>query len=332
MNLTTSYMGFELDHPIVPSASPLTEQLDSIKRLEDAGAPAIVMHSLFEEQVTHESLALHHYTGATAESHAEALSYFPAPEEFVLDSDSYLKLIVEAKKSTAIPIIASLNGITPGGWIKYAQRIAQAGADALELNMYYIAADCATTGRDVESNYLETLKAVRAEIKIPLAVKMNPFISALANFASEMDHAGADGLVLFNRFYQPDFDLEKLEVVPNLRLSNADEIRIPLRWLSILYGEMNCSLAASTGVHTHLDVLKYLMAGADITMAASALLRHGPEYIGTLVHGIEEWMEEHEYDSVSQMKGSMSKGKVADPAQFERANYIKTLQSYREIR
>jgi dihydroorotate dehydrogenase (fumarate) len=323
-------MGFDLEHPVVPSASPLTERLDSIKRLEDAGAPAIVMHSLFEEQITHESLALHHHTEATAESHAEALSYFPAPEEFVLDSDSYLKLIVQAKENTAIPIVASLNGITPGGWIKYAQRIEQAGADALELNMYYIAADCATTGRDVEADYLETLKAVRAEIKIPVAVKLNPFISALANFASEMVKVGADGLVLFNRFYQPDFDLEKLEVVPNLSLSNANELRIPLRWISILFGEVNCSLAASTGVHTPGDVLKYLMAGADITMTTSALLKHGPEHIGTLVHGIEEWMEEHEYDSVSQMKGSMSKGKVADPAQFERANYVKTLQSYRK--
>lgn len=330
MDLTTSYMGFELAHPVVPSASPLTERLDSIKHLEDAGAPVIVMHSLFEEQITHESLALHHYTEATAESYAEALSYFPAPEEFVLDSDSYLTLIAQAKDSTAIPIIASLNGITPGGWIKYAQSIEEAGADALELNMYYIAADSATTSRDVESSYLDTLKAIRAEIKIPVAVKLNPFISALANFASEMVNTGADGLVLFNRFYQPDFDLERLEVVPNLRLSNADEMRVPLRWISILYGQIKCSLAASTGVHTSADVLKYLMAGADITMTASALLRHGPKHIGTLVKGLTEWMEENEYESVNQMKGSMSKGKVGDPAQFERANYLKTLQSYRQ--
>lgn len=330
MELTTSYLGFELTHPVVPSASPLTERLDSIKHLEDSGAPAIIMHSLFEEQITHESLALHHFTEATAESYAEALSYFPAPKEFVLDSDSYLNLIVQAKESTAIPIIASLNGITSGGWVKYARSIEEAGADALELNMYYIAADCTTTGRDVESNYIETLTAIRSEVKLPLAVKLNPFISALANFARDMVNVGADGLVMFNRFYQPDFDLERLEVVPNLHLSNANEMRVPLRWISILYGQINCSLAASTGVHTPVDVLKYLMAGADITMTTSALLRHGPSHIGNLVTGITEWMEEHEYESVDQMKGSMSKEKVGDPAQFERANYIKTLQSYRD--
>ncbi|MFB0515181.1 MAG: dihydroorotate dehydrogenase-like protein, partial [Candidatus Neomarinimicrobiota bacterium] len=307
MDLTTTYLGFELRHPIVPSASPLTEQLETIKRLEDAGAPAIVMHSLFEEQITHESLELEHYTSYGTQAFAEALTYFPEHEEYRLNSESYLELVRQAKEQTDIPIIASLNGSTAGGWVEYARRIEEAGADALELNIYYIAADPATTGREVEQMYLDVLQSVRQAIRLPLALKLGPFISALAHMAQELVKAGADGLVLFNRFYQPDLDLEKLEVVPNLQLSTSEELRLPLRWISILHGTVSCSLAASTGVHTATDVLKYLMAGADVTMTASALLSEGPGYIRTLIKGVEEWMEEFEYESVQQLKGSMSR-------------------------
>jgi dihydroorotate dehydrogenase (fumarate) len=330
MDLSTSYLGFELDHPIVPSASPLTEHLDTIKQLEDHAAPALVLHSLFEEQITHESLELHHYSEYGTDSFAEALSYLPAHDDYELDTDTYLELIRGAKESTAIPIIASLNGATPGGWIEYAQLIEDAGADALELNIYYVAADPNLTGRDVEQMYLDVLKSVRQAVKLPIAIKMSPFISGLAHFAGELAGHGADSLVLFNRFYQPDFDLAKLEVVPNLQLSTSEEMRLPLRWISILCGHVSCSLAATTGVHTPLDALKYLMAGADVTMTASALLQNGPSYLRTLIDGLKAWMEENEYESVQQMKGSMSHQKVDDPALLERANYMKVLQSFKE--
>ncbi|UCD38243.1 MAG: dihydroorotate dehydrogenase-like protein [Fidelibacterota bacterium] len=330
MNLTTTYLGFELAHPVVPSASPLTEHIDTIRQLEDAGAPAIVLHSLFEEQIIHESLELHHYSEYGTESFAEALSYLPELDDYKLSTETYLELIRQAKDAIGVPIIASLNGSTPGGWTQYARQMEEAGSDGLELNIYYVAADHAISGGEVERMYLDVLTAVRETVSIPIAVKLSPFISSLANFAKELEAGGANGLVLFNRFYQPDVDLETLEVVPNLQLSRSDEMRLPLRWISILCGNVACDLAASTGVHTAQDALKYLMVGADVTMTTSALLQKGPGHIRTLVDGITTWMEENEYESVEQLKGSMSREKVSDPAQFERANYMKVLQSLRE--
>ncbi len=329
MDLTTTYMGMTLDHPIVPSASPLSRTLDGIRLLEDAGAPAVVMYSLFEEQITLESHQLDHHLSYGTESFGEALSYFPDMENYNMGPDQYLNLVSQAKQALDVPVIGSLNGVSTGGWIEYARRIEEAGADGLELNVYYIPTNAALTGSDVEEMYLEVVRNVRETVSIPVAVKLSPYFSATANMAGRLADAGADALVLFNRFYQPDFDLENLEVAPHLVLSNSFEMRLPLHWVAILYGKVPVDLAITSGVHTHEDVLKGLMAGANITMMASELLRYGIQRIGEVLNDLVLWMEEHEYESVAQMQGSMSQQHVAEPAAFERANYMKVLDSWR---
>jgi dihydroorotate dehydrogenase (fumarate) len=329
MDLTTTYLGLKLKNPIVPSASPLSYNIESMKQLEDAGASAIVMFSLFEEQIAHERSEMFHYLTRDADSYAEALSYFPEVHQYNTGPEEYINLIYKAKKSLQIPVIGSLNGISAGGWIDYAKNIEEAGADALELNIYYIPTDPALSGKEVESLYLEILHAVKNTVKIPVAVKLSPFFSGLSHMAQQLDKAGADGLVLFNRFYQPDIDLETMEVRPSVLLSTTQEMRIPLRWIAILYGKIKADLAATSGIHSAEDVLKMLMAGADVTMVCSALLKHGPEHITTILRDMELWMTENEYVSIKQMKGSMSQKSIADPTAFERANYMKSLHSYK---
>ncbi|MEG8947242.1 dihydroorotate dehydrogenase-like protein [Rosettibacter firmus] len=329
MDLSTNYMGLKLKNPIVPSASPLSQSIDTVKAMEEAGAAAIVVYSLFEEQIIHESGELDHYLSYHAESFAEALNYFPQPEEFHLTPYQYLDHIAQLKKSVKIPVIGSLNGVSKGGWVQYAKSIEQAGADALELNIYYVATNPEMTGSEVENIYIDTLQAVKSQVKIPVAVKLSPYFSSMANMAKKLDEAGADALVLFNRFYQPDFDLEKLEVVPNLILSTNWEMRLPLRWISILYGNIKASLAATSGIHSHEDVIKVIMAGADVAMVCSELLMHGIGRIKEMLKGLENWMEENGYNSIQMMKGSMSQKSVAVPSAFERANYMKMLQSYK---
>jgi len=329
MDLSTNYLGLHLKNPIVPSASPLSRSLDSMKRLEDAGAAAIVMYSLFEEQIAHEAAELNHYLSYGTESFAESLTYFPEAEVYNLGPDEYIELLHKAKQSLSIPVLGSLNGISSGGWIEYAKKIEQAGADAIELNVYYIPTDPELTGQEVEDRYLEVLHAVTQEVKIPIAMKLSPFFSSMANMAKRLDTAGAKGLVLFNRFYQPDIDLETLEVVPSVLLSTPMAMRLPLRWIAVLYGKVKANLAATSGIHTAQDVIKMLMAGADVTMMCSALLKHGPGHLTTVLAEVRQWMLEHEYVSVSQMKGSMSQKSVADPAAFERANYMKALNQYK---
>ena len=329
MDLTTTYMGMKLKHPIIASSSPLSGNVASIKRLEDAGASAVVMFSLFEEQLKHDTAALEHLMTAGTESFAESLSYFPEIDDYTVGPDTYLEVLRKASEAVDIPIIGSLNGITNAGWIEYAQLMQQAGAKGIELNIYYIPADLTTTGREVEQRYVEIVAAVKAAVTVPVAVKLSPFFSAIGSMAKSLDDAGADALVLFNRFYQPDFDLDKLEVAPNLQLSTPDEIRLPLLWLAVLYGRLRASLGATRGVHTPIEVVKYVMAGADAVMTTSALLKNGVGYLSTLHDGLKAWMDVHGYESVTQMKGSMSQRNVADPTAFERANYIKTLESYK---
>jgi dihydroorotate dehydrogenase (fumarate) len=321
-------MGLNLKNPIVPSASPLSENIDNICRMEDAGAAAVVMYSLFEEQITMESHRLDYYLSYGADSFAESLNYFPDMAHYHIGPDEYLNLISRAKMVTEIPIIGSLNGVSTGGWIEYAQKIEQAGADALELNIYYIPTDIGMTGIEVEQMYLDVVRDVKSYISIPVAVKLSPYFSATANMAYRLFDAGADALVLFNRFYQPDFDLENLEVVPHLVLSSAHEMRLPLRWVAILYGRVPVDFAITSGVHTSQDVLKGIMAGANVTMMASELLRNGIPRISQILEEMTRWMEEHEYESVVQMQGSMSQRNIAEPAAFERANYMKVLQSW----
>lgn len=331
MDLSTTYMGLKLKNPIVPSASPLSQNVDTVKKLEDAGAAAVVVYSLFEEQINHESGELNHYLSYHAESYAEALNYFPEPDEFKLTPYQYLDHIANLKKSVNIPVIGSLNGISTGGWVQYAKNIEQAGADALELNVYYIPANPKISGADVEKMYVDVLTEIKKNIKIPVAVKLSPFFTSMSNMALNLDKAGADALVLFNRFYQPDFDLDKLEVVPNLVLSTNWEMRLPLRWIAILYGQIKASMALTSGVHNHVDVIKSMMAGADVAMVCSELLVNGVGRVSEMLKGMEQWMEEKEYVSIQQMKGSMSQKSVAEPAAFERANYMKMLQSYKML-
>jgi dihydroorotate dehydrogenase (fumarate) len=331
MDLSTTYMGLKLKNPIVPSASPLSQKIDTVKAMEDAGAAAVVVYSLFEEQITHESGELDHYLADHTESFAEALSYFPAQEAFNSGPYQYLDHIANLKKAVNIPVIGSLNGISNGGWVKYAKNIEQAGADALELNIYYVATNPLLKSAEVEKIYVETLKAVKSNVKIPVAIKLSPFFSSMSNMAQQLDQAGADALVLFNRFYQPDFDLEKLEVVPNLLLSSNWEMRLPLRWIAILYGNIKANMAATTGIHNHLDVLKVMMAGSDVAMLCSELLVNGIGRIKEILQGMEEWMEKNNYNSIQMMKGSMSQKAIAEPAAFERANYMKLLQSYKTL-
>jgi dihydroorotate dehydrogenase (fumarate) len=327
--LDTTYMGMKLAHPVIASASPLSKDIDGIKRLEDGGASAIVMFSLFEEQIRIEQEALEALSTAGAESYAESLTYFPQVDAYRVGPDHYLELIRRARESVRVPIIASLNGITNEGWIDYAKQVHQAGASAIELNVYFIPADLDITGAEVEQRFLDILGTVKRAVPIPVAMKLSPFFSAFGNMARRLDEAGADALVLFNRFYQPDFDLERLEVVPNLHLSTPSEIRLPLLWIAVLAGRIKASLAATTGVHSGVEVVKYLLAGADAVMSTSAVLQHGPAHLGTLVAELRTWLEKRDYASVAQMKGAMSQRKVADPTAFERANYIKILETYK---
>ena len=328
MNLTTKYLGLTLKNPLVSAAGPLAESVSTVRELEDAGASAVVLHSLFEEQIRHEAEELDHFLAYGTESFAEAVTYFPKAEEYKLGPEEYLAHLGKLKESVDIPVIASLNGATVGGWVDYAKQIEQAGADALELNIYLIAADPKLSSTDLERRYLEILQAVRGAVKIPIAVKLSPFFSAMASMARWLDEAGADGLVLFNRFYQPDIDLETLEVVPNLVLSGPFEMRLPLRWIAILYGHIGCSLAGNRGISTGEDIIKMVMAGADVTQVCSVLLREGVGHLTAMLNDVQRWMAEHEYESVAQMKGSMSQKACADPTAFERANYVKVLHSY----
>lgn len=330
MNLETKYLGLKLKNPLVPSASPLSTEVDRVKELEDAGASAIVMYSLFEEQIQQENKALDHFLNSTGESYAEALSYFPQPQEYHnLHAEDYLDQIHKLKSSVDIPVIASLNGISRGGWMSFARQMEQAGADALELNIYYVAADPGLTSDVVENMYLEDISTVKQAVDIPVSVKLSPYFSAFANMAVKMEDAGADGLVLFNRFYQPDIDLETLDVQPSLQLSSPFEKRLPLRWIGMLRPHLKGSLAATTGIHDASDALKMILAGADAVMMASVLLFKGPGALKEMLEKMIRWMEEKEYASVEEMKGAMSSASVADPGSFERANYIKVLQSFK---
>lgn len=331
MDLTTSYLGLRLKNPVVVSASPLSQTLDGIRRLEDAGAGAVVMYSLFEEQIYLESMALSDHLDQGSYSTAEAFGYFPEmPGYNGVSPEGYLRLIHDAKAAVQMPVIGSLNGTTPGGWIEYARLIEEAGADALELNVYFIPANPYVTGETVERRYLEILRDVKGSVSIPVAVKLSPYFSSIGDMSRRLVDEGADALVFFNRFYQPDFDLERMEVEPRLVLSQPHELRLPLCWVAILYGELLTDFAVTSGVHNHQDVLKSLMAGAKVAMMASELLQHGVGRITEVLRAVEGWMEEHEYDSVTQMIGSMSRSNVADPAAFERANYMKMLASYRK--
>jgi dihydroorotate dehydrogenase (fumarate) len=331
IDLTTNYLGLQLRTPLVASASPLSQELDGIRRLEDAGASAIVLYSLFEEQLRQESFELEYHLTEGTDSFAEASSFFPQPNEFHLGPEGYLNHIRKAKKAVSVPIIASLNGTTVGGWTQYAKLIEQAGADALECNIYSIAADPDLTSLAIEKEYLDILKAVKSVVKIPVAIKLSPYFSNMANMAKRLDEAGANALVLFNRFYQPDINLEELEIQPNVLLSGPQALRLPLTWIGILYGRIRTHLAATSGVHCGEDVLKLVMVGADVTMLCSALLRNGIDHLRKVESGLLEWMEKHEYESVQQMKGSMSQIRCPNPSAFERAQYMKAVKSIQHV-
>jgi dihydroorotate dehydrogenase (fumarate) len=329
MDLTTKYLGMTLRNPLIVSASPLSEDVANIKKMEDAGAAAVVLHSLFEEQLAQESAELEEALVHGAESFAEATSYFPKAGEYKLGPEEYLQHIANAKKAVDIPIIASLNGSSAGGWTDYAKQIQKAGADALELNIYYIPTDMQLAGSKVEQTYVDILKAVRAAVTMPVAVKLSPFFSNMANMAKRFDDAGANALVLFNRFYQPDIDLEELEVKPDILFSTPFAMRLPLTWVAILHGRVKADLAATSGIHSSDDVLKMLMAGANATLLCSALLRYGIDRLRVIETGMREWMEKHEYDSVKQMQGSLSQIKCGNPAAFERAQYMRAIAGYK---
>ena len=327
-DLSTNYLGLELKNPLVVSASPLSEELDNIRRVEDAGAAAVVLHSLFEEQITLESQMLDRHLLAGTESFAESLTYFPDLTGYNLGPEGYLEHLRKAKQAVGIPVIGSLNGISKGGWTDYAKKIEEAGADALELTIFYISTDTEMSGERVEQRYCELAAHVKASVKIPVAVKLGLYFSSMPNLAKRLDAAGVDALVLFNRFYQPDFDLENLEVVPKLILSTPYELLLRLHWVAILYGHVKADLAVTGGVHSAKDVLKAMMAGARVAMMTSALLKHGIQHLSGVRDEVLAWMEEHEYESIRQMQGSMSQRAVADPAAFVRANYVKVLSSY----
>ena len=327
-DLTTTYLGLHLKNPLVASASPLSKKLETVQRIEDAGAAALVMYSLFEEQINHDSYELDHYLERGTHSFAEALSYLPDIGNYNLGPEPYLEHLHKIKQKLSIPVIGSLNGISTGGWIEYAHRIEEAGADALELNIYYLPSDPDLTAAELEDDYVQLVKDIRAKVKLPIAVKLSPYFTALPNLAKRIVKAGADGLVLFNRFYQPDFDLEELEVVPHLVLSKSYEMRLPLRWIAILYGRVQADFALTSGVHTAEDVIKAMMAGANVAMMASTLLENGVGRLMHILNDLEEWMIEHEYESIEQMRGSMSQQAVTEPAAFERANYIKALTTF----
>jgi len=327
MDLTTKYLGLELKNPVVVSASPLSQDVENIKKMEAAGAAAIVMHSLFEEQIELESEELDRSLSA-GEDQAESASYFPDLGQYKIGPETYLENLSKAKGAVSIPVIASLNGVSKGGWTRYAKKMQEAGADALELNIYTIPTDPAVTAGQIEQGYLDLVREVKASVQIPVAVKLCPYFSAMVNMMTKLDQAGADGLVLFNRFYQPDFDLEALEVVPSLQLSSSYELLLRLHWTAVLYGRIRPDIAITGGVHTSHDVLKAMMAGARVVMMASAVLKRGIPYVATVLSEVRSWMEEHEYESIAQMQGSMSQKSVADPKSFLRANYVKVLSSY----
>jgi dihydroorotate dehydrogenase (fumarate) len=328
MDLSTTYLGLNLPHPIMPGASPMVDHLDLVKRLEDAGAAAITLHSLFEEQITREQQGMVYHMELLDHGHAEALSYFPQAGEFRLGPYQYLEQIRLIKQTVSLPVIASLNGTSSEGWLEYAKLIEQAGANAIELNIYHMAADPRETGAAVERRVLDIVQAVKASVKVPIAVKLSPFYSSVANLAAQLDAAGVDSLVLFNRFYQPDINLDDLAVTTTLSLSTSNDLLLRLRWLAVLYGRLKASLGVTGGVHTPVDAIKAVMAGASGVQVVSSLLHHGPEHIKTLVAGMKAWLEEHEYESLTQARGSLSLERSPNPAAFERANYMKVLAAY----
>jgi dihydroorotate dehydrogenase (fumarate) len=331
VDLTTYYMGMKLRTPLVVSASPLSQEIGSIRRLEDVGASAVVLYSLFEEQLRQESLELDYHLNAGTESFAESLSFFPQASEYRLGPEGYLEHIRKARQAVGIPIIASLNGATTGGWAEYAKQIEEAGADGLECNIYSIPTDPDVTSAEIEQTYIDIVKSVKKAVSIPVAVKISPYFSNLANVAKRLDQASANALVLFNRFYQPDIDLEELEVRPNVLLSTPQALRLPLTWIGILYGRVQASLAGTSGVHDAPDVIKLLMAGANVTMMCSALLRNGINHLQRVENGVVDWMQEHEYESVQQMQGSMSQLRCPDPGAFERAQYMRAVKSLQHV-
>lgn len=331
MNLFTSYLGLELKNPIVPSAGPLSQYLSNLKQMEDSGAAAVVLFSLFEEEIEHDQIELHHYTNFNKDFNAEHSDFFPEPFEFKMGPEKYLDHIRKAKEALSIPVIASLNGKSPGGWIDYAQQIEQAGANALELNIYLLQADVNKAAGDIEKEYIEIVRSVKSSISIPVAVKMHPYFTSVAWMANELDKVGADGLVLFNRFYQPDIDLETLEIVPNFLHSTPMSLRLPLRWISILSGRVKADLAATSGIYTEKDVIKMIMAGANVTQMLSCLLKFGINHINEVLTKLVYWMEVHEYESIEQMRGSMSYKNIPDPSKIERANYMKVLHSVKRL-
>ena len=328
LDLRAKWLGLSLPSPLVVGASPVADDVEAVVALEKHGAGAVVLQSLFEEQLTADQWSTHVHMDGVSDTHGEALSYFPEPVDFGLSPDRYLRHIERLKAAVDIPIIASLNGVTNGGWVKYARRIAEAGADAIELNVYYVASDLAESPTEVEDRYLDILRAVRAEVTLPLAMKLSPFFSSLGHFAKRLSEAGADGLVMFNRFYQPDIDIDALEVEPSLHLSDSSSLLLRLRWLAALHGRFNLELAASGGVHTHLDAIKALMAGAHTVQMASALLRNGVHHMRVVHDAMVEWLVEQEYESISQMVGNMSLGRCPDPAAYERANYTRIIRSW----
>jgi dihydroorotate dehydrogenase (fumarate) len=329
VDLKTTYMGLDLKNPLVASASPLSEKVETVQALEAAGVSAVVMYSLFEEQIIRESEQLDEFLNAGTESYAEAITYLPEIGRYSLGPEAYVEQVKALKAAVDIPIIGSLNGVSTGGWIEYAQKIEQAGADALELNLYYLPTDLQLTSAQLETAYITLVQDIRGKVDFPIAVKLSPAFTALPNFAKRLADAGANGLVLFNRFYQPDFDLENLEVVPNLVLSNSDELRMPLRWIALLYGRVDVDFALTSGVHKATDLIKAMMAGAKVAMTTSALLKKGPKKAAKILDKTENWLMENEYESIQQMQGSMSQKAVTDPAAFERANYMKVLGSYK---
>ena len=331
-DLSTTYLGLNLKNPLVASASPLSKKIDKACKLEEAGISAIVMYSLFEEQIVHESLEQHHYLARTTDAFAEALSLLPDGGLYGISPEKYLNQVAGLKKALTIPVIGSLNGVSKGGWTNYARKIEEAGADALELNMYYLATDPEISSADIEERQVDLVADVKSAITIPLAVKISPFITSVSHFVMRLVEAGADGVVLFNRFYQPDFDLEELEIVHSLDLSTSADLRLPLRWISILHGKVEADLALTSGIHTSRDLLKAMMAGAQVGMIASELLWDGSaQRVKEILDQTKRWMEEHEYVSIKQMQGSMSQKSVKDPAAFERANYMKVLNSFRDL-
>lgn len=329
MNLKTTYLGLDLKNPVMPGASPLVDQLDNVRRLEDAGAAAIVMHSLFEEQINNDQLAMFAHTENPAESFSEATSYFPRMEDYALGPDRYLAQISKIKEMCEIPVIGSLNGVSIGGWTDHARLIQQAGADALELNVYYVAANPDEPGIAVQQRTLDILQAVKDSVTIPVAVKLSPFFSSPGHFAKQLDAMGAAGVILYNRFYQPDIDIEELEATHRLELSNSTELRLRLRWAAILHGHLKGDIAVSGGVHTVEDIIKAIMCGANVVQVVSALLKYGPSHIGSLITGLRHWLDDHDYESVDQMRGSMSHRNCPDPSVFERANYLRVLQLWK---